>query len=121
MNTNPSAAALPPNTFDAAVAESTEQVATIQLLDRTFKLIPKLSLRATYNLDRAQREESLSLLVDGMADLIASEDRAEFLEWVLSEPSMEEQNGQTTYLDIEGFIDAMNTAMERIAGRPLDK
>jgi len=106
-----------PTALDAAVSETEGNAdTTLDLLGRSFRLIPDLSLRATYNLDKAQRSESISLLVDAMADLVHKDDREDFVEFILSEP---EVDGET--LTIELFVDAMNTAMENIVGRPLDK
>lgn len=100
--------------IDAAVveAEGTEQSVTV--LGKSFRLTKGFTAAAAYHLDKAQKEESLSGLVDAFAKIIHKEDRGDFLDHVLSEP----ENGEE--VSIDDFFDLFTDAIQKVTGRPLD-
>lgn len=100
--------------LDAAVAEAADDAQTVDVLGKTFKLTKGFTAAAAYGLDKAQRDESLSGLVDAFAKIIAREDREGFLEHVLSEPDDGEE------ISVEDFFEIFANAIQKVTGRPLD-
>lgn len=114
----------PQNAVEAALSETVDTQAgssdkptahkQLNLLDKSYRLVDKLGLGASYYITKASAEENLHGLVDALAKLIHVDDRERFLHDVLSDEA--EKAG----LDLEAYMDAMNKAMEAIAARPLD-
>lgn len=98
----------------AQVAEEHPKYKVLNLLGEAYRLVDKLGLGASYYITKASAEENLHELVEGLAKLIHVDDRKRFLNDVLSDEA--EKAG----LDVEGYMEAMNKAMEAIAARPLD-
>lgn len=104
----------PDTPLGAAVAEQAGEEKTVTVLGKTFRLTKDFSLAASYSLDKAQREESLSGLVDAFAKVIHKDDRAGFLEHVMSEPDDGEE------VSTEDFFNLFTDAIQKVTGRPLD-
>lgn len=100
--------------LDAAVVEAEGTDQKVEVLGKTFRLTKGFTAAAAYGLDKAQREESLSGLVDAFAKIIAREDREGFLEHVLGEPD----DGEEVALD--DFFNLFTDAVQKVTGRPLD-
>lgn len=101
--------------IDAAVSEAKSEAQTVTVLGGTYRLVKGLSLVATYDLDKAQREESVSGLVDALSKVIHKDDRAEFVRVILSEPEGDEEP-----IALEDFFNIFSDALQKVAGRPLD-
>lgn len=104
-----------PNTpIDAAVAEAENKDQKVNVLGKEFTLTKGFTTAAAYHLDKAQKEESLSGLVEAFAKIIDRKDRDSFLEHVLSEP----EDGEEVSLD--DFFTLFTDAVQKVTGRPLD-
>lgn len=104
-----------PNTpLDAAVVEAEGTDQTVDVLGKTFRLTKGFTAAAAYGLDKAQKDESLSGLVDAFAKIIHRDDRDGFLEHVLGEPTDGEE------VSIDDFFNLFTDAIQKVTGRPLD-
>ena len=95
------------------VAAQEDQPKHVTVLGQSFQLTKKLSLGASVDLDRAQREEDIGGIVDATARLIVKSDRERFKEFMLSDG---DDDGDT--VDLDTFLEALGAAIEGVAGRP---
>lgn len=99
--------------LDAAVNEVAETFQEVELLGKKYRLTKDLTLAATYGIDKAQRDESLSELVDAFGKVVHKDDRKAFLESVLSEDGEE--------ISTEVFFEIFADALQKVTGRPLEQ
>jgi hypothetical protein len=97
-------------------AETGTKSRTINIFGRDWKLVPKLSVFASLELDAAQKSEDLALVVKSFALVIAKSEREAFIEHAFSEPDSDDE-----YVGIEELVKSFEDALEIISGRPLDK
>lgn len=104
----------PPTQLEAAAAESNEEKPGIlTVLGRDFKLMKKLSLGASVDLDTAQRNEDIGGILNATSRLLVKDDRERFLEFMLADGDDEEDT-----VDLDLFLEALGRAIEGVAGRP---
>lgn len=95
-----------PTQLEAAAADST--IKNVTVLGKSFSLMSKLSLGASVDLDKAQREEDIGGIVHAASRLIVQEQREDFLKVMLENDN----------IDLDMFLDVMSDAMASVAGRP---
>lgn len=117
MTTTPSGQAAPvptpPDHLSAAKIEAVPDSApSVNVLGHEFKLVPKLSVLAAAELDDAQASGSLSHMIRAASYVIHKDDRDAFVEFIRSEPD------DGSVITLEDFLDALNSAIEAVIGRP---
>lgn len=101
--------------LETAIDETSEEVKTIEVLGKTFRLVKELTVPVTHGIYKAQREEDLSLLIDATVKMVLFDDRKAFLDHILGD----HEDGKE--ISMEDFNDIFQSALEGIVGRPLEQ
>jgi hypothetical protein len=105
-----------PTQYDAAAAEAAGSTPTITVLGKQFHLTKKLSASAVIELERSQKEESITSLLDALAKVVKKTEREDFVDLILSEPEDEDKT-----VGVEELVDIFTDALEKVGGRPLEQ
>ena len=105
-------AAVPPAT-QLEVAAKENEPKTVEVLGRSFRLMTKLSLGASVQLDKAQRDEDIEGILNATSRLLVPDDRDGFLEFMLADGETEDET-----VDLDVFLEALGKAIEGVSGRP---
>lgn len=103
----------PVTQLQAAASESKDESKVLTILGHSFRLMPKIGLGAMSDLDASQRTGEIKAMIDAAAKLIVKADRERFIEFMMDEPDDPDQ-----MVDLDIFLEAIDTAVAQVVGRP---